>query len=218
MRRRCWHRSMRRAGAKSMRPGPRRRMPKRKQRLWHTWTCTFIPSIPCVDTAHRTLQRGNLQEGLEYTPSGIRSSQNVVCCCQNSQFADLSNRAGLQRGQWERKSEKIEQTVQNKAYCWAPAHGWATRVQILPNKPQSDLPLACGGTANTDDDRDELVLHDDFYARPHTPNARSLALNTVPSAMRESNFAFPAQNRACVCITSQLYDRRGECTLQRLLS
>ena len=28
--------------------------------------------------------------------------------------------------------------------------------------------------------------------------------------MRESNFAFPAQNRACVCITSQLYDRRGQ--------
>jgi hypothetical protein len=28
-------------------------------------------------------------------------------------------------------------------------------------------------------------------------------------AMRESNFAFPAQNRACVCITAQLYDRRG---------
>lgn len=28
--------------------------------------------------------------------------------------------------------------------------------------------------------------------------------------MRESNFAFPAQNKACVCITSQLYDRRGE--------
>ena len=28
--------------------------------------------------------------------------------------------------------------------------------------------------------------------------------------MRESNFAFPAQNRACVCISSQLYDRRGE--------
>lgn len=27
--------------------------------------------------------------------------------------------------------------------------------------------------------------------------------------MRESNFAFPAQNRACVCISSQLYDRRG---------
>lgn len=27
--------------------------------------------------------------------------------------------------------------------------------------------------------------------------------------MRESNFAFPAQNRACVCITSQLYDRRA---------
>ena len=27
--------------------------------------------------------------------------------------------------------------------------------------------------------------------------------------MRESNFAFPAQNKACVCITSQLYDRRG---------
>ncbi|KAJ3821134.1 hypothetical protein F5878DRAFT_651985 [Lentinula raphanica] len=27
--------------------------------------------------------------------------------------------------------------------------------------------------------------------------------------MRESNFAFPAQNKACVCITSQLYDRRA---------
>ncbi|KAI5115212.1 hypothetical protein M0805_003567 [Coniferiporia weirii] len=27
--------------------------------------------------------------------------------------------------------------------------------------------------------------------------------------MRESNFAFPAQNRECVCITSQLYDRRA---------
>ncbi|KAI0781755.1 hypothetical protein C8Q75DRAFT_796057 [Abortiporus biennis] len=27
--------------------------------------------------------------------------------------------------------------------------------------------------------------------------------------MRESNFAFPAQNRASVCITSQLYDRRA---------
>ena len=28
--------------------------------------------------------------------------------------------------------------------------------------------------------------------------------------MREANFAFPNQNRACVCISSQLYDRRGE--------
>lgn len=27
--------------------------------------------------------------------------------------------------------------------------------------------------------------------------------------MRESNFAFPGQNKACVCITSQLYDRRA---------
>ena len=27
--------------------------------------------------------------------------------------------------------------------------------------------------------------------------------------MRESNFAFPAQNKACVCITSQLYYWRG---------
>ncbi|KAF7976784.1 hypothetical protein HWV62_5624 [Athelia sp. TMB] len=27
--------------------------------------------------------------------------------------------------------------------------------------------------------------------------------------MRESNFAFPGQNRACVCITAQLYDRRA---------
>ncbi|CAG8446375.1 3357_t:CDS:2 [Ambispora leptoticha] len=31
--------------------------------------------------------------------------------------------------------------------------------------------------------------------------------------MRESNFSFPAQNRACVCITSALYDRRAlDCT------
>ncbi|KAF9068687.1 hypothetical protein BDP27DRAFT_1421677 [Rhodocollybia butyracea] len=29
------------------------------------------------------------------------------------------------------------------------------------------------------------------------------------SRMRESNFAFPNQNKACVCITSQLYDRRA---------
>ncbi|KAG7092054.1 hypothetical protein E1B28_008435 [Marasmius oreades] len=27
--------------------------------------------------------------------------------------------------------------------------------------------------------------------------------------MRESNFSFPTQNKACVCITSQLYDRRA---------
>ncbi|KAJ6619161.1 hypothetical protein B0H10DRAFT_2370318 [Mycena sp. CBHHK59/15] len=27
--------------------------------------------------------------------------------------------------------------------------------------------------------------------------------------MRESNLAFPAQNKACVCTTSQLYDRRA---------
>ncbi|KIY45378.1 hypothetical protein FISHEDRAFT_24821, partial [Fistulina hepatica ATCC 64428] len=27
--------------------------------------------------------------------------------------------------------------------------------------------------------------------------------------MRESNFAFPAQNKACVCISNQLYDRRA---------
>ena len=36
-------------------------------------------------------------------------------------------------------------------------------------------------------------------------------LHPDDSVMRESNFAFPAQNRACVCITSQLYDRRGVC-------
>lgn len=32
-----------------------------------------------------------------------------------------------------------------------------------------------------------------------------------PLRMRESNHTFPQQNRACVCITSALYDRRGEC-------
>ncbi len=31
----------------------------------------------------------------------------------------------------------------------------------------------------------------------------------VGASMRESNFSFPAQNRACVTISSQLYDRRG---------
>lgn len=35
--------------------------------------------------------------------------------------------------------------------------------------------------------------------------------------MRESNFAFPAQNKACVCITSQLYDRRGDLSCMMLL-
>lgn len=34
--------------------------------------------------------------------------------------------------------------------------------------------------------------------------------------MRESNFAFPAQNKACVCISSQLYDRRALDTLTPL--
>src|SRR6266849_5414383 len=33
--------------------------------------------------------------------------------------------------------------------------------------------------------------------------------NQYDFRMRESNFAFPAQNRAAVCISSQLYDRRG---------
>lgn len=28
--------------------------------------------------------------------------------------------------------------------------------------------------------------------------------------MRDSNYSFPAQNRVCVSITAQLYDRRGE--------
>lgn len=37
------------------------------------------------------------------------------------------------------------------------------------------------------------------------------------TTMRESNFAFPAQNRACVCISSQLYDRRGPYHLQNHL-
>ena len=37
----------------------------------------------------------------------------------------------------------------------------------------------------------------------------SLSLRITTLRMRESNFAFPAQNRAAVCISSQLYDRRG---------
>ncbi|KAK7035485.1 hypothetical protein VNI00_011778 [Paramarasmius palmivorus] len=36
-----------------------------------------------------------------------------------------------------------------------------------------------------------------------------IALTSHLGGMRESNFAFPAQNKACVCITSQLYDRRA---------
>jgi hypothetical protein len=28
--------------------------------------------------------------------------------------------------------------------------------------------------------------------------------------MRDSNYSFPAQNRVCVSITAQLYDRRGK--------
>ncbi|KIL65793.1 hypothetical protein M378DRAFT_76549 [Amanita muscaria Koide BX008] len=34
--------------------------------------------------------------------------------------------------------------------------------------------------------------------------------------MRESNFAFPAQNKACVCINTQLYDRRALDTTSNL--
>lgn len=37
----------------------------------------------------------------------------------------------------------------------------------------------------------------------------ALLLPLCPT-MRESNFNFPAQNRACVCISQALYDRRGE--------
>lgn len=46
---------------------------------------------------------------------------------------------------------------------------------------------------------------------------QDLDLSRQP-AMREANFAFPAQNRACVCISSQLYDRRGWFSLFRLES
>lgn len=42
------------------------------------------------------------------------------------------------------------------------------------------------------------------FPTPTEPATRSPNYN-----MRESSFAFPAQNRACVCISSQLYDRRG---------
>ncbi|KAI0364252.1 hypothetical protein BV20DRAFT_974684 [Pilatotrama ljubarskyi] len=50
---------------------------------------------------------------------------------------------------------------------------------------------------------------------PHTPSSLFACCQPPPRAssiardMRESNFAFPAQNRACVCISSQLYDRRA---------
>ena len=39
----------------------------------------------------------------------------------------------------------------------------------------------------------------------------------ISSIMRESNFAFPAPNKACVYITSQLYNRQGEKDRDRLL-
>ncbi|KAF9446068.1 hypothetical protein P691DRAFT_777117 [Macrolepiota fuliginosa MF-IS2] len=44
-------------------------------------------------------------------------------------------------------------------------------------------------------------------ARHDPQHTHSLSDDAI--AMRESNFAFPAQNKACVCITSQLYDRRA---------
>jgi hypothetical protein len=44
--------------------------------------------------------------------------------------------------------------------------------------------------------------------------AQTLATLSPPLSdcrtMREPNHSFPSQNRACVCITSQLYDRRGK--------
>jgi hypothetical protein len=46
---------------------------------------------------------------------------------------------------------------------------------------------------------------------PTTAQPLLLIPHHTPSylVMRESNFAFPGQNRASVCISSQLYDRRG---------
>lgn len=88
------------------------------------------------------------------------------------------------------------------------------------SKQTSVRSLARGGdpTTNIDDEDDG----GDEYDRPHDPDDHPSLLtqhahyhNPLAAfcaselVMRESNFAFPAQNRACVCITSQLYDRRG---------
>lgn len=87
--------------------------------------------------------------------------------------------------------------------------------QTEPNKASVRSPalaaLVCSNTVYDvpHDDHDPIhVFHISLlsnlilliFERPQPP---------VPSTMRESNFAFPAQNRACVCISSQLYDRRG---------
>ena len=87
----------------------------------------------------------------------------------------------------------------------------------LPKQGHTNLSQIChfarAGTANIDDDGDG---HDPQNSSPNLhdspPHDCSLSSPLSPAhqqAMRESNFAFPAQNRACVCITSQLYDRRG---------
>ena len=60
------------------------------------------------------------------------------------------------------------------------------------------------------------------HSQPHPPHARILRQRRLSATrpttkMRESNFAFPAQNRACVCISSQLYDRRGALCAQNAL-
>lgn len=51
------------------------------------------------------------------------------------------------------------------------------------------------------------------WASPNTLAAPTFAHHCLP--MRESNFAFPEENRACVAVSSTLYDRRGSSFLVR---
>lgn len=71
-------------------------------------------------------------------------------------------------------------------------------VSVPPSPLTRATITATNFTVDDDDDRgDDTISDDDEHG----------ALTLFH--MRESNFAFPAQNRASVCISSQLYDRRG---------
>ncbi|KAJ3511557.1 hypothetical protein NMY22_g15611 [Coprinellus aureogranulatus] len=53
-----------------------------------------------------------------------------------------------------------------------------------------------------DDDLDDGTPEDD-------DNDDHLSTSATPTPMRESNHCFPSQNKACVCINTQMYDRRA---------
>lgn len=76
-----------------------------------------------------------------------------------------------------------------------------------PSHPATRTVLSVSHPTRTDELSKSPVIVNE-YASPPSPS-----LHLLPprhDEMRESNFNFATQNRACVCVSSALYDRRGE--------